>query len=406
MAKKYNTHGYTNDPLASRNENGGYDFGRGGIAGFIDDFIGGLFFGDPDASSTIAGELTGYNAQQREFEQQEYMQDKQNEWNSAQQQMKRAKEAGINPLTAASAIAGNGSSGAVSPEPSAAGAAAGGLGAVSGLANAITGGKASLAKAALDKSNKNRTDTLLPDEKRKLQNEADKEFELVGLNKAQRILAASSAEYADENALRDIQMKRVRVQQMSQEYKNLKAQHEQIMEDINVKIAEAKALNKQADYYAALKLKTDEETRWIKADNDFWDANGFDRHANSNDLIISQLIAEGKDPDKYIESWINYQERYSYAVQKGTSRAERSYGTSKSPWEMGDKYLKRFIDWVKGNGEENPDYMFEQMEDIANKLASEHPNWDSNDIYSEMLRLGFTSDDLVAYRSRKANGWN
>lgn len=312
------TGGFHDDPL---NSSRGTLFGNS-IGGFIDDSVGGILFGDPDWSSEIMGELTGYNSQQREFAMQEYMTDKQNRWNSAQEQMKRAKEAGINPLTAAGGIVGNGTSSAAPPEPSAAGAAAGGLNAASGLVNAITGGKASLAKAALDESTKNEVETLLPEKLNDLRNSANLKFEEVGLTHAQSVIASASAEYADENALRDIQIKRVRVQQMSQEYKNLKAVHAQIMEDINLKIKEAELKGSQKDYYDSLKLKTDEETRFIKADNDFWDLNGFDRRANSNDLIISQMIANGQDPDAYIQSWIDYHGQYQSAVSVAQLEAE------------------------------------------------------------------------------------
>ena len=65
-----------------------------------------------DPNGMVAGlwnDLTGVTAQSREFAQQEYLQDKQNEYNKPINEMRRMEEAGINPLTAASGIAGNGS---------------------------------------------------------------------------------------------------------------------------------------------------------------------------------------------------------------------------------------------------------------------------------------------------------
>lgn len=71
--------------------------------GFVDDIL--------DPTGFVKGfynDMMGFTSQEREFEQQMLATKSQNEWNSAQQQMKRAKAAGINPLTAAGGIAGNG----------------------------------------------------------------------------------------------------------------------------------------------------------------------------------------------------------------------------------------------------------------------------------------------------------
>lgn len=59
--------------------------------------------------SGLWNDITGVTAQSREFSQQEYLQDKQNEYNKPINEMARMKEAGINPNVAASGIAGNGS---------------------------------------------------------------------------------------------------------------------------------------------------------------------------------------------------------------------------------------------------------------------------------------------------------
>lgn len=74
--------------------------------GFVDNFL--------DPTGFVKGfynDVLGFTSQEREFEQQFLMTEKQNEWNSAAAQMERAKAAGINPLTAAAGIAGSGSSG-------------------------------------------------------------------------------------------------------------------------------------------------------------------------------------------------------------------------------------------------------------------------------------------------------
>lgn len=64
-------------------------------------------FGDV---SGFYNDIMGFTSQSREFAHQEYMTDKENWWNSAQEQMKRARAAGINPNTAAAGIVGAGTS--------------------------------------------------------------------------------------------------------------------------------------------------------------------------------------------------------------------------------------------------------------------------------------------------------
>lgn len=117
------------------------NFGAGGhfgAAGFLDDVLNFSIFGDPNFSSDLWGELSGKNSQQREFEQQEYLMDKQNEYNSPVNQMERLKAAGINPNVAAEAIAGNNTSASPASVASNTQGAANALGqiasAVSGLA--------------------------------------------------------------------------------------------------------------------------------------------------------------------------------------------------------------------------------------------------------------------------------
>lgn len=284
----------------------------------------------------------------RQMAQELFMTDRQNQWNSAQEQMKRVKEAGINPLTAAGAIAGNGTSSATAvPQPA---SSVNPIGDVAGAVGSLSGGFGSVAKGLSDLSTKKETDTLLHEKLRNLRNDADLKFEQAGLTKSQAVIAAASAEYADENELRDIQMKRVRVKQMSQEYKNLKAVHEQILADIDDKIASAELKGSQQDYYTALKLKTDEETRYLKETNDFWDANKFDRFTNANDLIISQIIANGGDPDDYIQAWIDYHGQYqgavSFAEAEAKNTSDELHGRIGSPADLAGRIAKIGTDWI------------------------------------------------------------
>lgn len=120
----YNIHGYDSDPLAQQNGL------PSSLLGFGDDLVGGLFFDNPDWSSQIMGELLGYNAQQREFAQQEYMFDKEQAIKDPVYQMNRMKAAGINPNMAAQGISGSPQSASPASVSSASGAAASGFGSI------------------------------------------------------------------------------------------------------------------------------------------------------------------------------------------------------------------------------------------------------------------------------------
>lgn len=226
--------------------------------------------------------------------------------------MKGLKDAGINPNTAAAGVVGSQSQVPASSESvNPIGDVAGAVGGVAGAAGSLAGSFGSIAKGIYDLGVTEPTIA-------KLTNEASFAFEQAGLTGAQKTLAIASAQYADENALRDIQIKRINVRSLSQNYKNLKAVHEQILADIDLKIEQARLNGSQADYYDQLKLKTQEETRWIKEDNDFWDLNGFNRNASGPDAIIAQMIANSQDPDMFIDAW----SRYSHDYRQGSAMAE------------------------------------------------------------------------------------
>ena len=103
--------------------------------------------------------------QEREFGQQVALQQMQNEWNSEQEKMRRLKEAGVNPLTAAQGVSGSGQSPAtssvpgqaVTSPPSDVGAA------VSGIGQGVEAfSKSKETRKLLDNRNKNLvTDTFL-----------------------------------------------------------------------------------------------------------------------------------------------------------------------------------------------------------------------------------------------------
>ena len=302
MAREYNTTGFGSDPLHQTNNS------PSSILGGIDDLVGSFLFGNPDASSVIFGELLGYNSQQREFEQQEYLLDKMNEYNTPANQMARMKEAGINLNTAAAGIAQGGNESAQAPAVSnnTAGAANGLNAVTSGFGNVASGIK-SLAEAAFSRGTKNATIE-------KLEAEASESFSNAGLSSVQSEIAGVTLKYADDNQILDMQTKRVNIKRVAQEYKNLKVQHDNLIAQYDEIIANTSLLYSEKEVQDAMKAKIDEETRWQKADNDFWENHHFLRNSNSNDAIIADLIAAGIDPEPYMSKWIDYAGRYHGAV--------------------------------------------------------------------------------------------
>lgn len=163
MAKQYNNTGSPSDNIGLTTN------GHADESGLISGLTGGLgtaLFGDEDSFGQFVNELTGYNSQQREFSQQEYLLDKQNKWNSAAEQMKRAKEAGINPLTAAGSIAGSAGAASVPQVSSATTSAAGGLSALGTAVGSIgsLGAQNDLANAEAEnqRSQANKNNAELP----------------------------------------------------------------------------------------------------------------------------------------------------------------------------------------------------------------------------------------------------
>ncbi|MBO7734944.1 MAG: hypothetical protein J6S67_20450 [Methanobrevibacter sp.] len=133
----------TQDPLGFNGSNRGY-----GFASAIDDVAGTFLFGDPDASSNIWAELSGYNSQQREFQQQEYLLEKEQNWNSEGARMERMKAAGINPLTAAAGIAGSQGSATAPAVSNATGSPSAAVGSAASMLNSVGSSRQAFAEAS------------------------------------------------------------------------------------------------------------------------------------------------------------------------------------------------------------------------------------------------------------------
>lgn len=393
---QYNTKGYTDDPLHSSNGN------SRNFLGHIDDFLGNLLFGDPDASSNIVGELTGYNAQQREFQQQEYLMEKDMQWNDERSRMERMKAAGINPNAAASGIAGQSSDASAPTVASNQGGLSQGLNAVSGLANAITGGKASLADAAF----KNATGEATAE---KLRAESRKSFADIGLTNAQTASVMIDNKYADANWESELNIKRQQFENMKQEYQILLDNHNLILEQIKDVQSHINVNESLAAYQESLKAKVDEELDWMKKVNDFCERNHLYLRESGVDGYIASMIFSGASMeqfDKFVETYSNYRGRVAKAEAhaRETEAAERTWHERPSnEYEYSIYYGEKF-----GHAFKNELNKYNSFGDFVRGFLKgrDQDELDFEDSYSdrkEMLRNDYRKA-LALYKRYKHSG--
>lgn len=345
----------------------------------IDKSLGAARDADIDGNNVFEDWIFPQRKEQRQLGQQVAMM-----YNEPKIRMQAMKEAGINPLTAAGGIAG--SSPSSTPQPTSSvnpiGDVAGAVGTAADAFNAAAGGISTLGKLSPEISN--------------IKSDTAKNFADIGLTNEQTQGVMTDNKYKDEDWRANLDVKRQQFVNMKAEWDNLKATHEQIKKSIDVMQSQIELNGSQQDQLDALRNRIEEETRFIQAKNDFCLRNKLYLLESGIDGYIFSMIESGADMsqfDKFVDTYSNYRERVGYAEQSGISKAERLFGSSKSPWELGDKYLKRFVDWIKSNND-NPEVMREQIGQIAMQLQQEHPSWDFGDIMQEMQRMGFTADEL------------
>ena len=278
--------------------------------------------------------------------------------------MDAMKKAGINPLTAAGGIAGSAPSS--SPQPASSvnpiGDVAGAVGSAASAFNSVAGGISTLGKLEPEIDN--------------IKSDTAKNFAEIGLSNAQTQGVLTDNKYKDEDWRTTLDVKRQQFDNMKAEWHNIKAMHDQIITNIDQMQAQIELTGSQQEYFEAMQERIKEETRFIQAKNDFCLRNKLFLLESGIDGYIFSMIESGADMsqfDRFVDTYSNYRERVGFAEQSGISKAERLFGSSKSPWELGDKYLKRFVDWIKSNND-NPEVQREQISQVAMQLQQEHPS--------------------------------
>lgn len=344
MPKTYKSQSWFENGGADKKKNGGV----GGVFGWLDDTLGSFLFGDPQSSTKLYNDLTGFTAQQAEFEQQEYLMDKQNEYNTPANQMARMQAAGINPNTAAAAIAGGGS---LSAQPSQ--VATNTQGTANAL-QAVAGGIGSLAGAKSDVAEANRTNELVSYEANKMSAETCKALEDAGLSHWSAMSISTLLPYQTANQKADFYLKLAQYDNCRADYQNILANHNAILQDIELK----KATISQMDYQNALIA---EDTRWKQQENDHFDKWQY-RSDVPNDVALRQSIIAGNGSADSIGQAIEISEQkaasgqfmaeeaYAYNIaylrEQGKDVAESLYGDIKTLPQFGSRIVNRTMQLI------------------------------------------------------------
>lgn len=200
----------------------------------------------------------------------------QNHWNSEQERMRRMQEAGINPFAAAQGIAGvGGSQGSVASSPNSSVGVAGQNMAALGntAANMLSAGGSTFANVAQGFSMLSK----LRGEIDKIDSETQLNFENLGFTKLQSRALSTQLKYMDWKEKMSCFQALASYNNTIAEYDILKQEHLNKIAELDKIIAETDLTISLEEKANAEKLKIDEETRWQKADNDFWNLHGYQR---------------------------------------------------------------------------------------------------------------------------------
>lgn len=292
----------------------------------------------------------------------------QNWYNSAPEAMKRATQAGINPFVAASGIVGN-SNQVASPPPSTPASrvpdmlssAASMLGSTGGAFGNVASSIATLAKLRSEINN--------------LDQNTASEFEKMGFTKLQSKALSVQLKYLDSREQIGVWQALADFDKTKQEYRNLYAQHANILKQYDEILANIELIRQQEgelkareQYEYAMKGKIEEETRFIKADNDFFELHHYRLGTPVYDSLRDMMVSDGtfnleeygnlvggyesKVSGLVEDARLSAQENHVFAIessrQKGKNLADEIYGRIGSPADFAGRIAKMGTDLIKG----------------------------------------------------------
>lgn len=227
--------------------------------------------------------------------------------------MQGLKRAGINPLTAASGVAGAGNSAVPQPESSVnpIGDAAGAVGSVAGAAQNIA--------AAVSRFSK------LPNELENIDADTAQKLAGAGLSNAQTQGVLTDNSYKDEDWKTRLNVQRQQFDNMKQELTNMRATHREIMTHCDEMISQIELNGSLKEYNEALMAKVQEETRWMKELNDWRISHNLHIVDSGIDGYIFDMALRGADIsefDNFISIYAEWRGRTQRAISDAQNASE------------------------------------------------------------------------------------
>lgn len=275
--------------------------------------------------------------QQKEFDQQVFLMDKENEYNLPTNQMQRLKDAGINPNTAAAGVAGNGNTSASpSSVPSATAAPAQAVTAGASAAGAVS-------NAMLQSSQRNEIETMLDVNKSNVEADTIAKLEAAGLSHESASAIVKTLPYQVGNMAMDIAQKRATIDKTNQEFQNLKAYHDNIVAEYNKILAETNLIQSQEQYQKALTDLTKEQYRYQNEMNEFWKLHGY-MPDSPLDISLRNAIENGHDINAVLSSI----EFYNDTLNESAAKSQITIEQAKNDFH---KQTQKYLDDNKIQGE-------------------------------------------------------
>lgn len=229
--------------------------------------------------------------------------------------MQGLKSAGINPLTAARGLSGSQSS-----TPS-----SNGLDPLQIVGEAAAAAS-NVATGASNMVNAGTNATKLPYEIELLNNQAKSEFEKAGLTNAQTQGVLSDNTYKDEDWKSRLNVQRQNFENMKEEFKVIKKNHDLIAEQIKETISQTELNGSLKDYNDQLALQIQEQTRWMKEQNEFRLQHKLFINESGIDGYIWSMVLSDSDISRF-DNFIDIYSRFRGSVS--TSVAEGEFSTQK-----------------------------------------------------------------------------
>lgn len=276
--------------------------------------------------------------QEREYGQQVALQREQNNWNSAQSQMARAKAAGINPNTMASQISGQ-SQGVDKPNTAVASGEA--------AADSIVGAGSAVGSLLNGAGNFFDKFALFGARAAGLRAGAAKDLSIAGFTDEQKRGVIIDNKYKEENAIADLNIKHQQFDNMYEEFKILQQQWKEYDKKLEwydrQMISTLNMQDKQAMLSEKLAFESEQRKTIMVNEEQFWQDYGFGRDSNV-DVSLRNLwykcykSGDFTDYKAALEDLFYFYEERSYRQQKGYNDSEIDSIFEKTWNEFAAKY--------------------------------------------------------------------